>query len=200
MNLPNKYDFSFTAASLRLPEMIMVARHLSDGKEVDYVNDIGNGKSKTGKRMLAEFTKRIAQLTPQQLEILTDGSFDSQRQIAFLSVCKTHDFIRDFTVDVLREKLQVYDYNITEGNYISFFRRKMELHTEMEELSDLSVAKVKQVTFKILEQSGIIDSTKTKVIQPQLLEPKLIKSIINDNPQWLKVFLLSDMDIENLIQ
>ena len=194
----HKYDFSFTASSLRLNELCLVARHQFEGTTIDYVNELGNGNSSTGKRMLAEFDKRLSFLTDKELQMLVHGDLISQKQIAFLSVCKAHAFIRDFVIEVLRDKILIFDYDITEGEYLSFFRRKNELHLEMDDLTDITQYKLKQVIFKILEQAGVIDSVKNKVIQPQLLDAKLIATVANDNKQWLKVFFMSDMDIENI--
>lgn len=190
-----KYGFSFTASSLRLNEMILVATALAEKRELDYINELGGGKSTTGKRMLVEFEKRMTNLTPRQADILINGDFLSQKQIAFLSVCKTYLFIRDFVVEVLREKILVFDYQITEGDYISFYRRKLDLHPEMDTITELTEKKIKQVTFKILEQAGIIDSIKAKVIQPQIIYKKVMDAIALDNPNWLKVLFMSDMDI-----
>lgn len=191
------YDFSFTASSLRLNEMRLVASHQIDGTQIDPVNELGNGNSSTGKRLLAEFNKRLTFLSEKEKMILVEGDLTSQKQIAFLAICKSHAFIRDFVVEVLREKLLVFDYNITQGDYITFYRRKNDLHPEMDKLTEISQNKIKQVTFKILEQSGLIDSVKTKIIQSQLLEDNLISTVASVAPKWLKVFLMSDMDIEN---
>ena len=148
--------------------------------------------------MLSEFEKRISNLTPKQTDILVNGDFLSQKQIAFLSICKTYLFIRDFVVEVLREKILVFDYQITEGDYISFYRRKLDLHPEMDTLTDITQKKIKQVTFKILEQAGIIDRIKSKVIQPQIIDRKVTDAIVSDNPNWLKILFISDMDITTL--
>jgi len=111
---------------------------------------------------------------------------------------KTYNFIREFVIEVLREKVLVFDYNITEGDYISFFRRKNELHTEMDSLTDKTQYKLKQVTFKILEQAGLIDNVKQRQIQPQILDTQTISAIVSDNKEWLKIFFMSDIDIENI--
>jgi len=193
-----RYEFSFTASSLRLNEMILVANVILDKRDIDYVNELGKGKATTGKRMFAEFNKRLVELTNVQLALLANGDLIAQKQIAFLSVCKTYGFLRDFVVEVVREKFLVFDNEITEGEYISFFRRKAELHPEMDELTEITQKKIRQVTFKILEQAGIIDNIKTKIIQPQLLDGIVTDAIVSDNSNWLKVFLMSDMDIANL--
>jgi len=192
----SKYDFSFTASSLRINEMLTVARAKSEGGEFDYINDLGGGKSSTGKRMLSEFNKRLSSMTPRQIEVLLESDLVTQKQMAFVSVCKSFGFIRDFVIEVVREKYLVYDYQITEGDYISFYRRKLELHDEMETLTELTEKKLKQVTFKILEQAGLIDTIKSRIIQPQIIEFKLMNAIVQDNPNWLKVLLVSDLDIE----
>lgn len=193
-----KYSFSFTTSSLRLNEMILVAIAIAEKREIDYINELGGGNSKTGRKMLSEFEKRISNLTPKQTDILVNGDFLSQKQIAFLSISKTYLFIRDFVVEVLREKILVFDYQITEGDYISFYRRKLDLHPEMDTLTDITQKKIKQVTFKILEQAGIIDRIKSKVIQPQIIDRKVTEAIVSDNPNWLKVLFISDMDITTM--
>ena len=193
----SKYRFSFTASSLRLNEMISIANHKVKDIEFDYVNELGKGKSSTGKRMFMELNSRINKLTDEQLSLFTSGNLDTQKQIAFLSICKTYDFIRDFCIEVLREKLLVFDYDISDGDYISFYRRKTELHSEMESLTELTQSKIKQVTFKILEQAGIIDNIQNKNIQPQLLDSEVIEVIEKESSEWLKIFFFSDIDIKN---
>lgn len=196
MTKTNKYDFSFTASSLRLNEMLMVARAHQDGVEVDYTNELGGGKSSTGKRMLSEFKKRISHLTPEQLDVLLNSDLVTQKQLTLVSVCKPYSFIREFIVEVVREKVLVYDYQITDGDYISFYRRKFDLHEEMDSLTELTEKKIKQVTFKILEQAGLINDIKNRIIQPQIIDYKLMRALVQDNPNWLKVLLVSDTDIQ----
>jgi hypothetical protein len=180
--------------------MRLVASHQVKGTEIDCVNELGNGKSSTGKRMYAEFKKRLATLSVQEIQMLVDSDLTSQKQIAFLSICMTHAIIRDFVVEVLREKLLVFDYELTFGEYISFYRRKNDMHSEMDSLTEVTQKKVRQVTFKILEQTGIIDNVNSKQIQPQLLSDNIVKTIALHDRQWLKVFFMSDLDIENIIK
>jgi hypothetical protein len=198
MNNNNKYDFSFTAISLRVVEMSLVAKYKYDKTEFDVSQEIGKGKSSTAKRFLSTINKRLGTLTRKQLEILANGDRTQQTQIALLSVCKAHRFLRDFIIEVVREKFLIYDYQLTEGEYIGFYRRKVELYPEMSSLTDSTQYKVKQVTFKILAESGIIDSVKNRTIQAQVLDSKVIEAISSDDKKWLSIFLWSDLDINNL--
>ena len=193
----NKYDFSFTVSFLRLNEMILVAKAYLENRPIDFVNELGIGKSSAGKRLLLEFEKRISKLTIQQLKLLANGDLTTQKQIAYLSACKTYGFIRDFAVAVLREKYLVFDHQISESDFISFYRRTNDLHPEMDEFTEQTIKKLRQVTFKILEQAGLIDAVRNSLIIPQIMDDTIAKSIIHDNPEWLKVFLISDIDINN---
>ena len=188
-----KYEFSLTGSSLRVNEMILFAtKYINEGL-LEFKSDKGT----TNKRMVSEFKKRIDNLTVNQQELLLNSNFSNQKQLAFLSACKTYSLLRDFVIEVVREKYLIMDFNLSDTDYISFIRRKEINHDELANLTDQTQAKVKQVIFKILEQAGIIDNIRDKEIQLQLLGGSTKKSIIEDNPEWLKVFLLSDMDIQN---
>lgn len=188
-----KYEFSLTGSSLRVNEMILFATKYINQGLLEFKSDKGT----TNKRMVSEFKKRIDNLTVNQQELLLNSNFSNQKQLAFLSACKTYSLLRDFVIEVVREKYLIMDFNLSDTDYISFIRRKEINHDELANLTDQTQAKVKQVIFKILEQAGIIDNVRDKEIQLQLLQESTKKSIIEDNPEWLKVFLLSDMDIQN---
>jgi Putative inner membrane protein (DUF1819) len=198
MSDTSRYSFAFTTSSLRLRELVTVAEAMGENREMDYISELGNGKVTTGQKMFSELKKRLAKLTDGEVALLIHGDLNTQKQIAFLAVCKTYAFIREFAVEVLREKVLLFDFKITDGDYLSFYRRKASLHPELEERTTVTQQKIQQVTFKVLEQAGIIDGIKTKVIQPQILNRQLIETIAADDKNWLSVFFRSDIDIEQL--
>lgn len=176
--------------------MSKLAAMMRNGAVLDHTVDMEYGKKATSKRMLQEYRKRLRKLTPKQLELLAEGDLLIQKKIALLSVCKTYDLIRDFVIEVVRDKFLIFDPYLSEGDYLSFIRRKVDLHPELETITDKTHKKIKQVIFLILEQAGIIDNIKSKIIQAQYVEPEILISIIDDNPNWLKIFLMSDRDIK----
>ncbi len=197
-----KYSFGFTAASLRLNETVKIERVFREGGYADY-SEIGNreeiigkGNKRTSIREFRELINRLQKLTQEQKNVLLNGNLTTQKQIAFLGVCKHYRFIREFAVEVLREKMLVYDFQLTDADYFSFERRKGEL----EGLADSTKRKVKQVLLKILEQAGLIDNVKSQRIQIQILGQSVTDAIMNENPQWLKIFLYNDGDILKLKQ
>lgn len=188
----NHYEFSFTACSLHIQEMIEFLK-----VEKGILPAPQGGKSTSIKRKNYEFKKRLQTLTESQTVALLEGDLVTQRQLAYLSVCKRYAFFREFVLEVLREKVILMDYQLTEGEYLSFYRRKLMDHPELENLSESTEKKVKQVIFRILAEAGIINSASEKVIQYQLLEPKVVNLLKEDNSKWFEVFLLNDFEISN---
>ena len=190
-----KYEFSLTGSSLRVNDMVLFAsKYVNEG-----VAEFKSDKGTTNKRMVSEFKKRIDNLTHDQQLLFIDGDFSTQKHVAFLSACKSYSLLRDFVIEVVREKFLIMDFNLTDTDYLSFIRRKEVDHDGLAELTDKTQGKVKQVIFKILEQAGIIDNIKNKEIQLQLLGGSTKRVIVEDNPDWLKVFLMSDIDIQTVI-
>ena len=199
-----KYSLAFTAASLRLNDMVKVAKTvlqhgLTDFREVKETGLVFNtGKERTSDREFREIRKRLEYLTPDQIDILAHGSLMSQKQIAFLAVCKHYDIIRDFAVDVILNKTMIFNYQITESDFTSFINNKILSHPELETFSESTLKKAKQVLFHILEQAGIINNSIDKIIQPQLLQTLMINVVVADDPLWLKIFMMPDLDIKKL--
>lgn len=199
-----KYSFAFTAASLRLNEMVLAAKAILEHNLSDYnqltekLVDFNSSKAGSSKRTFREIHNRLIQLTPDQMNILANGTLIQQKQIAFLAVCKHYTFIKDFVIEVLWDKTMVFNYQVNDSDFNSFINSKTNLHPELESFSESTSKKAKQVLFLILQQVGIINNIKDKQIQPQLLDPSTIRVIAEDNRMWLRIFMMSDQDIKQI--
>ena len=204
MSLSSKYILSFTAASLRLNEMVKVAKaaYGNNATDLKVVKESGvvfsSVKTRTSDREFREVRKRLEKLTPEQISILINGDFISQKQIAFLGVCKRYGFIRDFTIEVIRDKVLVFDFKLNESDFNSFINSKILLHPELEAFSTSTLKKAKQVMYHILEQAGIINNAVEKNILPQIIQQDVINAIVRDDPAWLKIYMMPDKDIKQL--
>jgi hypothetical protein len=204
VNRNQKYILSFTAASLRLNEMVKVATaaHENDITDLTMVKEsgvvFGSVKNRTTDREFREIRKRLEKLSTEQKNILIHGDLNSQKQIAFLAVCKHYAFIRDFVIEVIRDKVLVFDYQLHESDYNSFINSKTPVHPELEKFSESTRKKAKQVMYRILEQASIINNANEKTIQPQILQQDVIHAIIKEDPAWLRIFMMSDRDIKQL--
>ena len=109
-----------------IPEFVSIARevyHGADIRELDH-SIIGKEKSTTNKRQLIELRLRLNTLTERQIELLSTGSLDEEKQITHLALSKAYQFYKDFVIETIREKYQVYDFILTELDYNTFVSSK----------------------------------------------------------------------------
>lgn len=198
-----KYTFSFTGASALIAETLVIAEEyerLQDWKNVQKSlmesNLLNKVKEVTFKREFAEIKKRLSLLTSQQLELMVHGSLDDAKAMILLSLVKAYPLIKDFITEVLLNKYLVFDRFLTETDYIRFFNTKSFSHAELNEITESTAKKVKQVVYKLLEQVGLIMNTKNGTILRPLLSTSALDVIIADNPSLLTAFLFSNEEIK----
>lgn len=194
------YRVSFTGANAMVQEFVKLAALIVDGIDLQdiEVDFLKRDKLATNKREFRELKHRMATLTPQQIEILTSGSLTAQKQITHLALAKTYPIYKELTVEVLNEKIRVYDYTLTELDYNAFISRKTLEHPELEKLTLNTQKKIKQVLFRMLAQVGLINSSKDPVIQIPQLDKQIEHSIIEEDPALLACFLYDEYRIQSL--
>ena len=196
------YIFSFTALAMRLNDTIKFYEQWKQHQGISHPipGNLPSGtiKTTTQNRQFREFLRRITVLTEEQQSLLLSPDYDTARQIAFLAVGKAYGFIRDFVVEILRSKVEVFDYQLTQGDIQGFINRKSLSHPELDNSSENTRKKAVQVMLRILEEAGLIDSVKSLRIIPQLVSHEVASAVAEENPEWLKIFLYSDRDIKNL--
>jgi len=197
-----KYNFSLTGASAMITETLIIAKEydrLKDWKEVE--NSIKENnllmkiKDSTFKREFAEIKKRLLTLNHEQLDLLINGDLDETKAIIFLSLVKTYTFFFDFINEVIRNKYLMFDYIVSVSDYIKFFNTKSLSHDELNNISDKTSKKVKQVIFKLMEQVGIITNIKNGSIIKPMISDAVIEAIIKDNSEYLSVFFYQKEEI-----
>lgn len=202
----HRYSLSFAAVSFKLNEFIKFVEFYADNPgtinraDVDADKVLGAGNQETNKRIVTELVKRYNRLTPEQRELMIEGDFDEKKQICYLAIAKSNLFIREFIVEIVREKALLYDLQLSDADFGIFVNRKIPVHPELEEFAENTINKARQTLFKILADADIIDSTRSKQLKPQWLSDKVQDVIGSDNPEWLKIFLISDAEIEQTMK
>jgi len=201
------YTFSFTGASALISETIIIAEEynrLKDWKAVRRSlldnNLLNKIKQATFTREFREIKKRLSLLTSDQLNLLIQGSLDVAKSIILLSLAKTYPFVKDFIIEVLRNKYLMFDTELTETDYNKFFNTKSLTHNELNTITELTAKKVKQRVYTLLDQVGLITRAKIGTILKPVLSSKFVEVIIEDDPAFLMAFLYSKEEIISLIQ
>lgn len=193
METGKKYRFSFTAGSLLFEEMkLVIDAMVSDEIDLNHLDAavINKSRKTTSKREFGELKIRIAQLSERELRFFYDATEIEQIQLAFVSAVRSYEFIQDFLLQVVKEKLETFDYLIVDRDYNKFIDSVEMNHPEYTDLSVSTKAKVKQVMFKIFEQAGFINSIKKRELNPYYLEDS-VRNLLSEGGRIkdLRIFI-----------
>ena len=203
----SKYSFSFTGASALIAETLVIAEEyhkLNNWNEVQIFlsnnNHLNKIKQGTFKREFSEIKKRLSLLTPDQLQLMIQGSFEEAKSMILLSLIKAYPFVNDFIVEIILNKYLLFDRTLLDSDYKRFVDSKRIQHPELESITEITSKKVKQVVFKLLEQVGLISNIKNGIIIKPYLSSKVLSEILVDDPAYLSAFLCSSEEIKVLIE
>ena len=166
MNI-KKYRFSFTAASLKVNEMVLLAEVLSSKNiEIEDLDPsvLNKQRLSTNKREFIELILRMKQLSEDEISALAFMSIENQRLICFISCIRTYLFLKEFVEEVILENVKLLKFSIDELDYTVFFNRKALEYSQIENLAESTKYKIKQVLFKMLEEAGLIDQISSRTI------------------------------------
>lgn len=199
------YSLSFTAASLMYFETEQVANLYLEHQDWNVAkqlvideNILQKGTVSTRKREFAEIKKRLKDLNNNELKFITECTIDELKFFCLYLCSRSYRLLYEFIVEVVREKYLMFDYSIFDSDYARFIESKTASSIKLQKMTEKTHYKIKQVIFKILAQSGLIDSVKTKNIQKPYIPKELETIVANFSVKYLAVFLYSDTDIKNI--
>lgn len=202
----NPYNLSFRACSLR-PEL---ARTVAECylEEEDWAgaterilatNALQTRSESTLVRLEREMRQRISTLTHRQIEILAQSPAEDRAAMAWLAACKRLAFVRDFTVEVLREKIEVRNYTLLPSDYENFVKAKALEHPELSSMNETTTNKVRQITLRMLKEAGILaEENGQGILSRPVLSFDVRQAIETDDARWLAVFLVPHSEIFSL--
>jgi len=159
-----QYRMSFSTGGLFLKESLLV---IASFCRLNSWNEVREQVLKDNllQARTAATLKRNTQEIILRLKHLSDGVIlqmpglmpEIQRKIIWFAVCETYDFIREFAVEVIRQKHLTMQYHVDNSDFNEFFNTKQVWHPELETISQQTLAKLRQVLFKIVREAEIIN-------------------------------------------
>ena len=188
------YKMSFGAAGLLLNESVEVARlHMpQEPWEETIRRAMGQGttalpKAASNRRTLREISNRLLNLTEAERGFLIDQADRADRQaLLWLATCRAYRFIREFAVEVIRERYLSYQYDLPLESFDILLDAKAEWDDHLASLTKSTRLKLRQILFRIMREAGII--SQTGQIQAALLSSPLRTMIEDHAPGDLAVF------------
>lgn len=199
----SNYKISFTTGGLLYREAVMAASlyiRLMDWHQVkSQIHEENLLKARTHSslvRTTRELVQRLQILTDGQLNILVDGTRQEQNQILWFAVCKQYRFIREFAVEVVREKFFRLDLELTYSDFDFFFNSKAQWNDDLDRTTETTRKKLRQVLFRMLSEAEIISTA--NLILPIMLSSRVVHEITKDDPSSFQIFPISEAEIKAL--
>ena len=194
------YKLSFIGASIALNGSVKIAEvylRLKDWEAVReevFAKNLLQARTRSSlQRSFQELVPRLQLLTEAQLELLVAGNHQEQRQLLWFAICKRYAYIREFAIEVLREKYLSLDYEVTEFDYEAFFNRKADWHEELDRLKESTRTKLRTMLFRMLRDAELI--TTDHLIIPAVLSRRVIEVLASEAPTGFQIFPMSMADI-----
>ena len=199
----SKYNFSITKGSL-LPEdsWTICLDYLEIGNWED--SKIASRKSHEFKNVKDHtFTTKFGLIKSRVDMLPRDLWFEMTEyedfvHALYLSACLKHKFFGDLVLEVVREQYLLLQTTLTEDHFRSFLYKKMDQHPEVEQLKEYTLGKLRQNCMRMLSEADVLVSTRKWIITKPLISNKLAVLISEHNNSYLKYYLLSDHEIDNL--
>lgn len=177
-----------------MPESLLIAAELRKQQydwekvihKVRTENIISTVKQSSNIRVLREVRQRLAQLSKEEIALLMDGSLVEQKCILWLAICKRYQFINEFAVEVLQEKVQLMEYRLTQEDYQKFFHKKASWNEELDTLTNTTKIKVRTVLFRMLRELGFLSSAGE--ILPILLPETIIRLLKTEKADYFQIY------------
>ncbi|WP_313523082.1 DUF1819 family protein [Shinella sp.] len=185
---------SFSVGGLMLNESLVIARAYRVGERWADARErlLAQGASSLPKlasqtRALREVYDRIGHLSDAERHYLSaEADRAEQQAMMWLAICRTYRFVHEFSVEVINERYQSWRLDLGLEVFDRFLAEKAECDPSLADLSSLTCAKLRQVLFRILRESGLRSDEGR--IQPIWLSGRMKRLIEESNPADLRVF------------
>ena len=188
---------SFVAGAAMMNEMYAVANAYLEcngdwelTKEKTFrENLMQKDKLSSNQRYFMLMKQRIEALNESEIYLLVNSTVAVRRAIVLLAICKAHSLICDFISENVRDCFYNFHEKVTYANFNEFYNEKKYIHPELEKVTELTLSKVRQVIFRILEQTELVETAESGIIKRPYLTEEVERMIVKDNTKWIAIDL-----------
>ena len=117
-------------------------------------------------------------MNKEMLEEFVCADIETSKYILLYAIMKTDKLVRDFVIEVYKDKLYMRKDYIERFDIDNWYEEKSILSSALREKTEATSAKLKQVIMKIMQDSGLVikEKDRFKVVRP-LLKEKFISML-----------------------
>lgn len=122
------------------------------------------------------------------LDEFVHSDIETSKYILLYSIMKTDRLIRDFIIEVYKDKLFMKKEYIERFDIDNWYEEKCILSKSLREKSDSTASKLKQVIMKTLRDSGLVikEKDRFKIVRPLLKEKYICMLDKNGDIEYAK--------------
>lgn len=161
-----RYALSFTSGALLSREAVLAAplylreRDWARVRELIRENNLLQSRTiSSGFRLAREVAQRLAVLTESELELLLEATTTERGLLMWVAACRRYTLIGDFAEDVVRERFILLTPTLSYDDFDSFVRGKALWHSELAELKDSTMQKIRSTMFRMLTEAGLLSES-----------------------------------------
>jgi len=181
----NHYSGGLTREQFLFYEIRIVASLICQGKNRDEIqaeifteNLFQFPTERTIRKIVNTCFRRIDALNSEELvQHLAESSVQVGKQINLYAIMCENSIVYDFMTEVIGEKFRSQELDFSQKDVNLFFMELVEKVPAVNDWSDSTIKKLKQVLVKFLVECEYLDNTKSEQLQPVYLYPELEESI-----------------------
>jgi hypothetical protein len=110
----------------------------------------------SGSRLAREVVQRLAVLTDDEIELLMEATATERGHLLWAAACRRYDLIGEFAEEVVRERFLLLTPTLSYKDFDSFIRGKSLWHSELAELKESTLRKLRANVFRMLNEAGLL--------------------------------------------
>jgi succinate dehydrogenase flavin-adding protein (antitoxin of CptAB toxin-antitoxin module) len=183
-----KYNGEIVAGSLLTMESRKIASLLLDNANPDawhqaiVIDNILQKRSPaTAKRQARLIKNRLSLMKPELWDIIVRGSSDETVQALLAAAIKHSPLLGDFMDMVIRQHWRTFIKKLDDKNWKDFINTCVQVDPGIEQWTASTLAKLRQVIFRIFAESKYIDNTKNLNLLPVLVIPEIRRYLLKNS-------------------
>lgn len=173
------YSAKLTAEPFLYNETKIIAQYLLKGISVEELkrknideNLIKYKSPKSIVRVNSPIFRRLGVMDSEMLDDFVHADIETSKYILLYTIMKTDRLVRDFIVEVYKDKLLMRKDYIEKFDIDNWYEEKCILSKTLRERTESTATKLKQVIMKILQDSGLVikEKNRFKIVRPLLKE------------------------------
>lgn len=186
------YNADLTAGSLLLRESREIVRLLqqdADSKAWSRAITVDNVLQKTSpataQRMARLIRKRL-ELMPKELwSMVAEGTTEVATQCLLASAIKHSRLLGDFMLQILRRHYRTFSPALETNDWETYLNDCAHIDPAVATWSKATRAKMGQVVYRILAETGYLDGTQSYKLQPVLIAPEVSKFLYSHKEEYI---------------